>query len=182
MVHPNDGVFKFVNEPEEPYESRGSRTLPWEGRGEISRPDPDYRSLQSGILRKVLKETIMRQTIIFICGLYSISFAVFHIAFWKIFHWDTDLNKLSFANKAIMQLLNVQLIYFFVFVSFLCFVFPKELSSSDLGKCFMLGISVFWIIRTIQQFIFLRANYYKIHLLTVIFFIGAILFVLPFFI
>jgi hypothetical protein len=117
--------------------------------------------------------------IIILCGLYNIGFMLFHISFWKIFNWKTDLKKLSFANKAVMQLLNVQIIYFFIFVAFICFLFPTELLSTKLGNYFLVGNSVFWFVRTIQQFIFLRINNYKVHILTIIFVIGTILFAIP---
>ncbi len=118
-------------------------------------------------------------TIIFICGLYNIGFAIFHISFWKIFNWDSELKKLSFANKTVMQLLNVQIIYYFIFVAIICFVFPTELITTKFGNSSLSGASIFWLIRTIQQFNFLRANHYKIHFFTFIFLIGTILFALP---
>jgi hypothetical protein len=117
-------------------------------------------------------------TIILLCGLYNIGFAIFHIAFWKIFHWDNELKKLSFANKGIMQILNVQMIYYWVFVAIACFAFPTELLTTKFGNFFLIGNSIFWLLRTIQQFIFLRANHIAIHILTFIFMIGALLFAL----
>lgn len=119
------------------------------------------------------------KTILFICGFYNIAFALFHTGFWKIFHWNAELKKLSFANKAIMQILNIQIIYYFVFTAVICFAFPTELLTTKLGNWFLMGTSLFWLIRTIQQFIFLKANHYKIHLLTFIFLIGTVLFSLP---
>lgn len=120
------------------------------------------------------------EALIFICGFYNIAFAIFHIFFWKIFQWNKDLKKLGFSNKAIMQILNVQIIYFFFFAAGICFIFPKEVLTTKFGSYFLLGNSLFWLIRTIQQFIFLRANNYKIHILTIIFIIGAVIFALPF--
>ena len=117
--------------------------------------------------------------IIFICGLYNIAFALFHFGFWKLFHWGNELKKLSFANKGIMQILNIQISYYFILTAIICFVFPTELLATKLGNWILIGSSIFWLIRTLQQFIFLRADNYKIHLLTVIFLIGAILFALP---
>lgn len=121
------------------------------------------------------------KTIIFICGLYNIAFALFHLGFWKMFQWNTDLKKLSFANKGIMQILNIQLCYYFILTAIICFVFPTELLTTKFGNWFLIGSSTFWLIRTIQQFIFLRVNNYKIHLLTFIFLIGTVLFLLPIF-
>jgi len=118
--------------------------------------------------------------VIYICGFYCLAFALFHIGFWKIFKWNGDLKKLFFANRGIMQILNVQIIYFFLFVALICIAFPAELLNTELGNVFLLGCSLFWLIRTIQQFIFFKANY-VIHILTVIFIIGTILFALPVF-
>jgi hypothetical protein len=48
------------------------------------------------------------QIIIFLCGLYSVALAIFHILFWNIFDWKNDLQKLNYANRAIIQILNTQ--------------------------------------------------------------------------
>jgi hypothetical protein len=121
------------------------------------------------------------KTVIFLCGLYNIGFALFHISFWKLFYWDSDLKKLSFANKAVMQILNIQIIYYFIFVAFICLCYPIELLTTNFGYIFLGGTSLYWFIRTIQQFIYLLVNNFKIHLLTFIFAIGTILFALPLF-
>eukprot|EP01132_Coremiostelium_polycephalum_P016829 gene16829-20198_t len=44
-------------------------------------------------------------------GAYAFSFAVFHTLFWHLFKWKSELKKLSYANRAIMQILNLRLIY-----------------------------------------------------------------------
>lgn len=119
------------------------------------------------------------ETLVVICGLYNLAFALFHFGFWKMFRWDSQLKKLSFANRGIMQILNIQISYYFIWSAIICFVFPTELLTTTLGKWFLLGNSLFWLLRTLQQIIFLRANHYKIHLLTFIFLIGTILFLVP---
>jgi hypothetical protein len=119
------------------------------------------------------------QTIIFICGLYCLGFALFHTQFWRLFNWKQELEKLSAPNKAIMQIANVRLIYFFVFVATICFIFPEELATTTFGNFFVGGMSLFWIGRTIEQFVFLKIDHPMVHLLTYIFIIGAILFALP---
>ena len=119
------------------------------------------------------------KTIIFLCGLYSVAFATFHALFWRLFNWKKELVKLNFANKAIVQILNSRLIYFFLFVAFICFVYPDELLTSNLGKTFLAGLSLFWLGRTIEQFVFLKVKNKFVHILTVIFIVGTILFALP---
>ncbi|HMQ09017.1 MAG TPA: hypothetical protein PKC30_17080 [Saprospiraceae bacterium] len=118
-------------------------------------------------------------TILLLCGIYNAGFALFHILFWKIFKWDRELSKMGFANKAIMQILNNQMIYYFIFVSFVCFLLPSELLNTRLGHVFLTGNSIFWLLRAIQQLIFLRRNHLIIHLLTCIFLAGAVLFIIP---
>ena len=117
--------------------------------------------------------------IIFLCGLYSVAFAIFHILFWRLFRWKKELAKLGFFNRAIVQILNTRIIYFFLFVAYLCFVYSLELRTTSLGNAFLAGISLFWLGRTIEQFIFLKPANRRVHILTLIFIIGAILFALP---
>ena len=116
---------------------------------------------------------------IFLCGLYSLGFAVFHSQFWRLFDWKNDLAKLQPANKAIMQIANIRLIYFFVFVAAVCFIFPQELETTFFGKFFMIGMSLFWLGRTIEQFVFLRIKHPMVEVLTYIFILGAIMFAVP---
>ena len=117
--------------------------------------------------------------ILFLCGVYNLGFALFHMLFWRLFKWDSELKKISFVNSRIMQILNIQIIFYFLFVAFLFFVFPSEIASTTLGKYFLKGTSLFWVIRTFQQFMFFKTNNLKINTLTIIFIIGAILFALP---
>jgi len=73
-----------------------------------------------------------------------------------------DLKKLLFANRGIMQILNVQIIYFFLFVAFVCIAFPAELLNTKLGNVFLLGCSLFWLLRTLSALHFPMQNFSKI--------------------
>jgi len=119
------------------------------------------------------------EIIIIIGGIHSLFFALFHIGFWKIFNWKSELKKMNLQNRAIIQISNLCLIYFFIFITFFCFFFTKELFSSLFGKVFLGGISLFWLTRTIEQFIFLPLNKLIVHGLTVLFVVGFIIFLLP---
>jgi hypothetical protein len=128
----------------------------------------------------------MKDSMILIAGLYNVLFAIFHLCFWKLFKWRTELTKLGFPNKGIMQVLNIQLMFYFLFVTFICFAFRTELQTTRLGHAFLLGNSLFWFIRTINQFIFLRAKNTTNHIstiifvfLTIIFILGTIIFAIP---
>lgn len=120
-------------------------------------------------------------TFVLLCGLYSLAFAIFHLLFWRLFGWKTDLDKLRPENRAIMQILNLRLIYVFLFAAVMCFIFPVEMHATAMGKAFMAGFSVFWLGRTVEQFIFFRINHPAVHALTVTFILGSILFAIPVF-
>jgi len=119
--------------------------------------------------------------IIYALGIHATAFAIFHVLFWKLFRWKTGLHQVSKINKAILPILNVQLIYIFVVTAIVCFVFTSELVTTNPGRFFLVAVSFFWIIRFIQQFIFLRINHWMTHALSVLFALGSILAVLPLF-
>ncbi|MEP6647420.1 MAG: hypothetical protein ABJC12_10020 [Saprospiraceae bacterium] len=121
----------------------------------------------------------MDQIMIFLCGVFSLGFAIFHTQFWRLFNWKEDLEHLTAPNKAIMQISNMRLIYLFVFVALICFIFPKELLSTSLGTFFLAGMSLFWLGRTIEQFVFIRIEHPMVHFLTYLFIIGTLLFAIP---
>ncbi len=120
--------------------------------------------------------------LVYVCGIYSVGFAIFHMYFWKLFRWKRDLQSLSPANRAIIQIANLRLIYIFLFVAAICFLFPIELLETSLGNFFLAGNALFWLGRTIEQFLFLKINHKMVHALTFLFILGIALFALPLFI
>jgi hypothetical protein len=116
---------------------------------------------------------------LYLCGGYNLAFAVFHIFFWKIFYWNEDLKRVSIANRAIIQILNLRLIYFFLLMAIIYFFYTDELMNTSLGFSLLIGFLFFWIGRTIEQFIFLRIKSSMVTALTLIFFTGVIIHLLP---
>lgn len=116
-----------------------------------------------------------------LCALHSFAFAAFHLAFWKLFKWPASLRDTTLANRAILQIANVQLIWVFVLIGVLCLRFPDELATTALGRWLLGGMSAFWAIRLIGQFVWLRVNRPLVHVLSILFAIGAVLFALPLF-
>lgn len=112
-------------------------------------------------------------------GLHCLGFALFHLAFWRFFGWKHELAKLSAANRAIMQILNLRLIYVFVGMAVLSLAFTRELLDTRLGHVVLAFMAVFWLGRTIEQFVFLRINDWRVHLLTALFVLGAVLYAVP---
>jgi len=117
--------------------------------------------------------------LIYACGICSVAFAVFHMLFWKLFRWKEDLQKISLANKAIIQIANLRLNYIFLITGLACFLFPVDLRHTKPGNFFLIAMSLFWMGRTIEQFIFLRIRHLKIFILTILFIAASVLFLLP---
>ena len=120
-----------------------------------------------------------RDLLVQLCGIHSFAFAAFHLAFWRLFNWKRELSKVGLPTRAITQILNLRLVYVFLGIGVLCFVFTRELHATSLGRALLVFMSLFWVGRTIEQFVFLRIDKPLVHVLTVLFVIGAILFALP---
>ena len=114
-----------------------------------------------------------------LCGLYNIAFAIFHLLFWKIFDWKEDLKNNSIANRAIIQILNIRLIYIFILMGLIYLFFSEQLMNSTLGKFILVGFFGFWLGRTIEQFIFLRLKSRFVHILTTVFILGTVFHFIP---
>ncbi|MEZ0472319.1 hypothetical protein [Luteimonas salinilitoris] len=121
------------------------------------------------------------ERLILLCGLHSLGFALFHLAFWKLFDWKHELRKVGLPTRAITQILNLRLVYVFAGIAAICFLFPAELYGTPLGRALLLFMALFWAGRTIEQFVFLRVNRPMVHVLTGLFVLGAVLFTLPLF-
>ncbi len=71
------------------------------------------------------------------------------------------------------------MIWIFLFVAALCFLFPEALATTPLGRALLAGMPVFWLLRLVVQFVFLRVDSAMVHVLSVLFAVGAVLFALP---
>jgi hypothetical protein len=69
----------------------------------------------------------------------------------------------------------------FLGMALLCFCFTDDLHGSALGRALLLGMLLFWLGRTIEQFVFLQINRPMVHVLTALFVFGAAIFAVPLF-
>jgi hypothetical protein len=49
-----------------------------------------------------------------LCAAHSFAFAAFHLAFRKLFGWREALPRMSVANRAILLIANLRLVYVFL--------------------------------------------------------------------
>jgi hypothetical protein len=120
------------------------------------------------------------KTLIIIGGVYCLAFALFHLAFWRLFNWKTELPKLNSINRGVLQVLNIRLTYVFFVVAFLCFFLTDELLQTNLGKFILGSISLFALMRAFEQLIFWKVEKIGIAFF-IIFLIGAGIFAVPLF-
>ena len=119
------------------------------------------------------------ESLVRLAGLHSLAFAAFHLAFWRLFDWKHELRKVALPTRAVTQILNLRLIYVFLGAGAACFCFTDDLLQTPLGRAMLGFMVVFWLGRTIEQWVFLRIDDMRIHALTTLFVLGAILFAAP---
>ena len=117
---------------------------------------------------------------IFIGGTYCMAFVIFHLLFWKIFKWREDLASLSFINQAVMQVLNISLTIAFFIFGYISLFHASELQTTSLGRSLLLLISIFWLLRAIQQIMFFGMKNKISILFFIIFVAGFVIYLVPY--
>ncbi len=112
-------------------------------------------------------------------GYYNIALVIFHLLFWRIFDWDTDLRSLSFLNRAIMQVLNISLSLVFLIFAWLSLAHPQALLDSALGNQLLLLMALFWFARAVQQLVFFKLRHWISWAFLGWFLLGALLYGIP---
>jgi len=110
---------------------------------------------------------------------YNLMFAIYHCLFWKIFNWDEELKKIDFLNRAIMQVLNLCLTFCFLIFSYISFFHTAELLTTALGHTLLVGISIFWLLRAIEQVLFFKLKHWLSIIFLFTFIAGAALYIIP---
>ena len=113
------------------------------------------------------------------CAAHSFGFGLFHLGFWKLFDRPRTLRQTTLPNRAIIQIANIQLAWMFLAAGVICVLFRAELASTALGRTWLASMSAFWMLRLVGQFIWLRINHPLVHVLSLLFALGALLFALP---
>jgi tryptophan-rich sensory protein len=112
-------------------------------------------------------------------GVFDLAFAVFHLGFWRIFGWREELPRLSFANRGILQVLNLCLTYVFVVMAATCLLVADDLTTSGLGRFLLGSFALFWALRAIYQPVFFGLKHPLSIGLFVAFLLGTAIHLLP---
>jgi len=120
------------------------------------------------------------QTLLILGGLFNLAFFIFHIFFWKLFNWGKELAKLTPINRAVMQVLNICLMFVFLIFAYVSLFHTQEMLTTWLGQSLILFIALFWAIRAILQLAFFSRTKLVSYILFIIFIIGSALYLVPF--
>jgi len=121
------------------------------------------------------------EILIIAAGFYTIGLIVFHLLFWRIFDWEQDLKRISFLNRATMQVLNISLMFAFIIFSYISLAHTTELLTSSLGHSLLVLMALFWFARAAQQIIFYKLNHWVSWAFLLLFLSGSLLYAIPVF-
>lgn len=116
---------------------------------------------------------------LFVGGVYTAGFAVFHLAFWRLFNWSEQLQRLNRINRAIMQVLNLSLTAVFVLFAWVSIAHADEMVGTSLGRALTAGIAIVWALRAVEQLVFFRIRNAASASFFVLFIFGTALYTLP---
>lgn len=119
------------------------------------------------------------ESILFFGGLYNLILTVFHLCFWRLFHWRKDLASLSLINRSVMQILNLCLTFVFIIFAYLSFFHTTELLSTSLGSSLLIMMAIFWLLRAIEQVYFFGLKSHISKGFFVFFLLGTVIYTLP---
>jgi hypothetical protein len=108
-------------------------------------------------------------------GLFNFALAVFHLSFWRQFHWQDELPRLGVVNRGIMQVLNLCLTYVFIVAAVLLLLFPLEAFATELGTFLLLAMAGFWLLRAILQPMYFQLRHSLSQGLFAIFVVGTLI-------
>jgi len=121
----------------------------------------------------------MMEALIKAGGIYNIILVVFHLLFWRIFHWKEDLQSLSFLNRAILPVVNLSLTFVFVIFAYISLVHTIELLSTPLGNSLLIFISLLWSARAIMQIIYFKLDHWTSFAFLFFFLAGTVIYGIP---
>ncbi len=119
------------------------------------------------------------ETVVFVGGVYSLGFAIFHLMFWRLFRWKKDLASLTLVNRSVMQILNLCLTFVFLVMAYVSFFHSPELIQTSLGKTILVAFSLFWFLRMVEQVVFFGVKNRVSIILTLVFLLGSVIYLVP---
>ena len=112
-------------------------------------------------------------------GVFNTALFVFHVFFWRLFNWPEGLASVSFINRAVMQILNVCLMFVFGIFAYISFFHADEMLGTTLGRVLLVLIAAFWFLRALLQIVFFGLKRPVSIAFFMVFMTGAVLYAWP---
>jgi hypothetical protein len=90
-------------------------------------------------------------TFVVIAGIFNLAFALFHMAFWRLFQWPVSLGSMGHINRGILYVLNMALTAFFILAGVLLLAYTNDVETTGLGFALLWGLALFWLARAAVQ-------------------------------
>jgi hypothetical protein len=121
----------------------------------------------------------MDETLILLGGAFNLALALFHVFFWRLFRWKSELARLTALNRAVMQVMNLCLMAVFLLFAYVSFEHTAEMLQTPLGRSLTLLIAIFWFLRALEQPVFFGLRKPLSVVFFVVFCLGGALYALP---
>jgi hypothetical protein len=121
----------------------------------------------------------MAQTLLLVGGFYHLAFAAFHLLFGRLFRWKSTLRLTTPLNRAVMRVMNLCLVFLFLFLAVASFFGRGLLLSEASGRWVLAFVAGFWLWRAALQAGFFGVRRPLSVLLFVIFLAGGAIDGLP---
>jgi hypothetical protein len=127
----------------------------------------------------VRKQIDAKSACIRVGGIIHILVALLHLAFWWILGWKEQLPLLSDENSAVLQVLNIHVIYVALLFATVSMSYTAQLVSSTIGRFICGSIAGFWLLRGVNEFVFWGLKSAASWISLLICFVVAALYVVP---
>jgi hypothetical protein len=88
---------------------------------------------------------------IYVGGAYHILWAVFDITWPRLFNWKEALEPLDDLHRVLLPITSRLLVVVYLGVAYISFFHASELISTDLGRAFLVFVSIYWATRAVMQ-------------------------------
>lgn len=105
------------------------------------------------------------EILIYIGGLLNLVWAVFDFFWPKLFNWKETLASLDDLQRILLPLTTRMLVVLYLGVTYISLFHASDLISTDLGRTFLIFVSVYWAARAVLQIHYMgfgRANEFNV--------------------
>jgi nitrate reductase gamma subunit len=117
----------------------------------------------------------LNQALVVTGGIILILLGLFHVSFFWIPEWETELSKANPEMNSLVQMLNLGVVSLLLLLGIILLWFRTEVLTTSLGKGLLLTVALFLLVRLIGDFVFPGGS----GMMKVILFLCVVIYVIP---